>query len=42
MTRYAGLDARNGDLHVTVLEEDGEEVDHFFAPNEARSFETLT
>jgi len=42
MTRYAGIDAHTGDLHVTVLEEAGEEVDHFTVTNEAVDFEQLT
>lgn len=42
MTRYAGIDAHTGDLHVTVLDEDGEEVDHFTAGNDGSGFETIT
>lgn len=42
MTRYAGIDAHTADLHVTVLEEDGEEVDHFTVTNGGSGFDTLT
>lgn len=42
MTRYAGIDAHTGDLHVTVLDEGGEEVDHFTAGNDASGFATMT
>ena len=35
MTRYAGIDAHTADLHVTVLNDAGEEVDHFTVANDA-------
>ncbi len=42
MSRYAGTDAHNADLHVPILSEDGEEVGHSFVGNEAVAFGKLT
>lgn len=42
MTRYAGIDAHTADLHVTVLDEVGEEADHFTVRNDPAGFAELT
>lgn len=42
MTRYAGIDAHKDDLHVTVLDADGDQTDHFHVPNTATGHEELT
>lgn len=36
MTRYAGIDDHTANLHVTVLDETGSEVDHFTVTNDGR------
>lgn len=42
MMRYAGIDAHKANLHVTVLDDDGEETDHFHVSNTATGHEELT
>lgn len=42
MTRYAGIDAHKADLHVTVLEDDGQEADHFTVANDVNGHATLS
>jgi len=42
MTRYAGIDAHKAELYVTILDEDGEDVDHFIVQNDATGFDELT
>ena len=42
MTRYAGIDAHKTDLHVTVLDTDDDQTDHFHVPNTATGHEELT
>ena len=42
MTRYAGIDAHTADLYVTVLDEAGDEVDHFTVANDPAGHRTLS
>ena len=42
MPRYTGIDAHKADLHTTVLEADGDEVDHFTVTNDAGGFVALS
>jgi transposase len=42
MPCYAGIDAHKADLHTTVLEADGDEIDNFTVANEAAGFAELS
>ena len=42
MTRYTGIDAHKAELNTTVLEEAGEEADHFTVANNAGGFAELS
>lgn len=40
--RYAGTDAHKDDLYVTVFDVNGEQTDHFHAPNPSSGHEEIT